>query len=111
MDLRAYYRKLRAIEADLGEDSVVMISRETSDGGRAGVRIDVPRALAARLVVDEKADLATHEEAAEFRAAVEMRWKGGYGAQAWAIEGSLPEGRGSMAETDPTTADAPDEKS
>ena len=89
MDLRAYYRKLRGVEAELREDSVVMISRETSDGGRAGVKSDVPRALAARLVVDEKADLATPEEAAAFRAEVESKWKG-----------TLPDGRGSL-ETKP----------
>ena len=74
MDLRAYYRKLRGIEADIADDSVVLISRATPDGGRAGVKIDVPRALAARLVADEKADLATKEEAAKFRAEVEKKW-------------------------------------
>jgi len=111
MDLRAYYRKLRGIEAELREDSVVMISRETSDGGRAGVKSDVPRALAARLLVDEKADLVTPEEAAAFRAEVEAKWKSGHGAQAWEVEGSLPDGRGSEAESDHATADAPGEKS
>jgi hypothetical protein len=111
MDLRAYYRKLRGIEAELREDSVVMISRETSDGGRAGVKSDVPRALAARLVVDEKADLATPEEAAAFRADVESKWKRGHASPSWAVEGSLPDGRGSIEETDRATADAPAEKS
>jgi len=93
MDLRAYYRKLRGIEAELREESVVIISRETPDGGRAGVKSDVPRALAARLVVDEKADLGTSEESAEFRAEVEAKWKAGHGAYA------LPDGRGSAANT------------
>lgn len=75
MDLRAYYQKIRRIEAELGEESVVIVSRETSDGGRAGVKTDVPRAVAARVIAEEKADLASPEEAAEFRAAVEERWK------------------------------------
>ena len=111
MDLRAYYRKLRGIEAELREDFVVIISRETPDGGRAGVRSDVPRALAARLMVDEKADLATPEEAAEFRAAVEAKWKAGHGSQVWAVEGSLPGGRGSVVETDGAAANETGEKS
>ncbi len=111
MDLRAYYRKLRGIEAELHEDSVVVISRETPDGGRAGVKSDVPRALAARLVVDEKADLATPEEAAEFRAEVEAKWRGGHGSQAWAIEDALPDGRGSVTEIDGAAANETGEES
>jgi hypothetical protein len=98
MDLRAYYRKLRGIEAELREDSVVIISRGTSDGGRAGVKSDVPRALGARLMVDEKADLATPEEAAEFRAEVEGKWKAGQGSPWWPVENPLPDGRGSVTE-------------
>ena len=75
MNLREYYRKIRGIEADIREESVVIISRETPDGGRAGLRTDVPRSVAARLIAEEKADLATPEEAAKFRAEVESRWK------------------------------------
>jgi hypothetical protein len=108
MDLRAYYRKLRGVEAELREESVVVISRETSDGGRAGVKSDVPRALGARLMVDEKADLATPEEAAEFRAEVEAKWKSGHGSPA---RHALPGGRGSVREIDGGTPNAPDEKS
>jgi len=51
------------------------VSRETPDGGRAGVKTQVPRALAARMIVEEKADLATPEEAEEFRASTEAKWK------------------------------------
>jgi hypothetical protein len=75
MDLRAYYQKIRSIEADIKEESVVIVSRETEDGGRAGVRTEVPRRVAARMVVEEKADLATAEAAAEFRDAVEAKWR------------------------------------
>jgi hypothetical protein len=75
MDLRAYYQKIRRIEAGIAEAAVVVISRETSDGGRAGVMTDVPRGVAARLIADEKAELASAEEAAEFRASVEKKWK------------------------------------
>jgi hypothetical protein len=75
MDLRAYYQKIRRIEAGITEAAVVVVSRETSDGGRAGVLTDVPRSVAARLIADEKVELATADEAAEFRASVEAKWK------------------------------------
>jgi hypothetical protein len=75
MDLREYYRRIQGIEAGIREESVVLISRATEDGGRAGVKSDVPRAIAARLVAEEKADLASDAEAEEFRADVEKKWK------------------------------------
>jgi hypothetical protein len=75
MDLRTFYQNIRRIAAEIAEDAVVIISRETSDGGRAGVKTEVPRALAARLIAEGKAELANPEEAAEFRAATEARWK------------------------------------
>lgn len=67
MDLRAFYRKLREVEAGIGEEYPVVVSRETPDGGRAGVRSEVRREVAARLIVEGRARLATAEEAAEFR--------------------------------------------
>ncbi|MEI9814977.1 MAG: hypothetical protein WDO18_21070 [Acidobacteriota bacterium] len=57
MDLREYYRKLHEIEAKIAEPFVMVISRKTSDGGRAGRRTQVPRDVAAKLIVDGKADL------------------------------------------------------
>jgi hypothetical protein len=71
MDLRTYYQTIRKIAAGITEEAAVVISRETSDGGRAGVKTEVPRALAAQLMVEGKADLASPEEAAEFRAAAD----------------------------------------
>jgi hypothetical protein len=73
MDLRAYYQKIRRIEAGIPEEAVVMVSRETPDGGRAGVLTEVPRAVAARLIADEKADLATTDEAAGWKIAQRVR--------------------------------------
>jgi hypothetical protein len=75
MDLRAYYKKIRRIEAELRDPDVVIVSRQTSDGGRAGVRTQVSREVAARMIADEKADVATAEEAEEFQAATEAKWK------------------------------------
>lgn len=75
MDLRAYYRKIRTIEAGISEPVVVIISRETSDGGKSGIRTDVLREVAARLIAEDKADLASPEQAAQFRSKVEARWR------------------------------------
>jgi hypothetical protein len=67
MDLKAYYQKMRQIEASLGEAHVVVVSQETPDGGRAGVRTEVPRLVAAKMIVEGRARLATAEEASEYR--------------------------------------------
>jgi hypothetical protein len=67
MDLKVYYQRMRQIEAALGEAYVVVVSQETPDGGRAGVRTEVPRLVAAKLIVEGRARLATAEEASEYR--------------------------------------------
>jgi hypothetical protein len=68
MDLRVYYQKIRKLEAEIPEPFVVLVSRETPDGGKAGVKTDVPRSLAARLIVEDRAEMASPEEATLFRA-------------------------------------------
>ena len=68
MDLREYFQKIRKLEAEIEEPFVVVVSRTTPDGGKAGVLTDVPRVLAAKMIADEKADLASAEDAAKFRA-------------------------------------------
>jgi len=73
MDLRVYYQKIRRIEAELAEPYVVVLSRETPDGGKPGVRTEVHRGLAAKLIVEDQATLATPEEAAHFRAEAERQ--------------------------------------
>jgi hypothetical protein len=75
MDLLAYYEKIRKIEAVIGTVFAVVTSHATPDGGRAGVKTELPRAVAARLIADGKADLANPEEAAQFRADAEAKWK------------------------------------
>jgi hypothetical protein len=67
MDLRAYYQKICKVEAEISEPYVVLVSRETPEGGKPGVKTDVPRSLAAKLIVEDQATLATPEEAAQFR--------------------------------------------
>jgi hypothetical protein len=67
MDLQIYYRKIRETEDALKDPAVVLVSLETQDGGRAGVRTEAPRRLAARMIVEGHARVATAEEAQEFQ--------------------------------------------
>jgi len=67
MDLQVYFKKIRAVEESLKDPSAVVVSLETQDGGREGVRTEVPRRIAARMIVEGAARLATADEAREFR--------------------------------------------
>ena len=68
MDLKVYYQKIRDNEADIKESFPIVVSLETADGGKAGAFTEVPRAVAAKLMADGMARLASKEEAAAFRA-------------------------------------------
>jgi len=67
MDLKSYYRRMREVEAEIPEESVVLVSRATPDGGRAGLLVEAPRAVAARLIAEGAAERAPAPQAAEFR--------------------------------------------
>lgn len=67
MDLQVYYKKIRTMEESLKDPAIVLVSLETPDGGREGVRTEVPRRIAARMVVEGSARLATADEAREFQ--------------------------------------------
>jgi len=71
MDLKAFYQKLQKIELEIVDPSVVVVSHETPDGGRAGTKVEVSKAIAARLLLEGRARLATPEEIAEYREAIE----------------------------------------
>jgi hypothetical protein len=66
MDLRGYYQKIREIEAKIAEAFAVIVSLESSDGGKAGTQTEVSRALAAKMIVEGLARLATPEEKRAF---------------------------------------------
>jgi hypothetical protein len=66
MDLRTWYKKVRDAEAGLTGEHFVMISLATSEGGKEGVRTEVPRSIAARLIAETRARVASEEEALEF---------------------------------------------
>jgi hypothetical protein len=67
MDLRSYYKKVRKAEATLQGNESVLVSLATSEGGKEGVRTEAPRAVAARLIAEGRARVATEAEATEFR--------------------------------------------
>jgi hypothetical protein len=66
MNLRAYYQKIRAIEESLLEPFIVVASHETADGGKEGVLTEVPKRLAAKMIADGQAHVASEEAAKDF---------------------------------------------
>jgi hypothetical protein len=62
MDLKVYYKKIRETASTIPEEFAVVVSKESPDGGKAGVMSEVTRQQAARLVVEGRARLATKEE-------------------------------------------------
>jgi len=68
MDLRIYYQKIRDMESSITEAFPVVVSNETADGGKPGVLTEVTPGIAAKMLVENVARLATAEEAKAFRA-------------------------------------------
>lgn len=66
MDLKNHFRKIREVEANLSQGDPVLKSLATSNGGKAGVLIQTPRAVAARMIVEGSAVIATDEEAVAY---------------------------------------------
>jgi hypothetical protein len=69
MDLRQYYQKIRDVESKLLEEFPIVVSKETPDGGKDGTLTEVPKRLAAKLIVDGVARLANAEQTTAFKAA------------------------------------------
>jgi len=67
MDLQIYYKKIRETQESLPDAPVVLISLETPDGGRAGVRTEVPPRIAAKMIVEGCARVASAEETRQFQ--------------------------------------------
>jgi len=68
MDLRAYYKKLKEVESTLEGESVVLVSLPTAEGGKGDVRTEAPRAVAAKMIAEGRARVATEEETQAFHA-------------------------------------------
>ena len=75
MDLKHYFRKFREIEHGLTDPFPVVISLETSDGGREGVVSEVSRETAAKLIVEGRAVIASEEQKQTFLNNLEARKK------------------------------------
>ena len=67
MDVKAYYRRLRQMAAELEEGDHVVVSEATADGGIAGVISEVTREIACKLLVEGRARLASVEEVEIYR--------------------------------------------
>ena len=67
MDLKVYYQKLRTAEASIADEYPVVVSKETSDGGKEGRYSEVTRAIAAKMITEGAARLATPDEAKSHR--------------------------------------------
>ena len=66
MDLRQYFRKLREAETNMPDAHVFVTSLETPDGGRPGIITEVPRDIAAKMLVEGRAVLSTKQEKEHF---------------------------------------------
>jgi hypothetical protein len=67
MDLQVYYQKIREMEKTIVDEFPLLVSMETADGGKGGTKTEVPRRLAAKLLVEALARLASKEELKAYR--------------------------------------------
>ena len=82
MDVRTFYQRIRDAEVSIPTPYTLVISLPTDDGGKNGVPVEVPRYLAAKMVVEGSARLATASEMTEFQASQEMAYKAALEARA-----------------------------
>ena len=52
MDVKTYYQRIRTTEATITTPFAVVSSLGTDDGGKKGVLVEVPRHLAAKMIVE-----------------------------------------------------------
>jgi hypothetical protein len=69
MDLKGYFQKIREVESKIDAVFPVIVSLETADGGVAGVLTEVTASLAAKMIVEGVAKLATLEQSSAFQKA------------------------------------------
>ena|SRR5690242_4100303 len=69
MDLKRYYQKIREVESTIVDTFAVVVSLETPDGGKGGTLTEVLPRVAAKMVVDGVAKLASKDEARRLREA------------------------------------------
>ena len=71
MDLRSYYQRIREADQSLTGEHIVIVSLPTPEGGKAGIKTEAPRAIAAKMIAEQRARIADDEETREFHAANE----------------------------------------
>jgi hypothetical protein len=62
MDLKQYFKKINDAEASIAEQYPLIVSLETSDGGRPGTIVEVSRREAAKAIVENRAVLASENQ-------------------------------------------------
>jgi hypothetical protein len=67
MDLKLYYQKIRDTECKIPDVFPLIVSQETDNGGKAGSYAEVTRAVAAKMITEGTARLATAVEAKAYR--------------------------------------------
>src|SRR5450755_3030775 len=72
MDLKDFFKRMREIEATIVDTDALVVSHETADGGKPGVVTETPRNIAARLIVEGRARLATPDEAVAHHESVRL---------------------------------------
>jgi hypothetical protein len=82
MDVKTYYQRIRATEATITTPFAVVSSLPTDDGGKKGVLVEVPRHLAAKMIVEGSAEIAPADQATAFREAQEAACKAAQDAAA-----------------------------
>jgi hypothetical protein len=75
MDVKTYYQRIRATEAMITTPFTVVSSLSTDDGGKKGVLVEVPRYVAAKMIVEGSAEIAPADQAAAFVQAQEAACK------------------------------------
>jgi len=62
MDLKQYFKKIKDTEASIESPFPLIVSLETSDGGKPGAVVEVSRREAAKAIVENRAVLANEEQ-------------------------------------------------
>jgi len=69
MDLKRYYQSIHEHESTIKDAYAVVVSLETPDGGKSGTLSEVLPRVAAKMIVDGVARLASEAEKRRFREA------------------------------------------
>ena len=67
MNLTSYFQRIREFDTSIVEPFVVLVSHETSDGGKEGLLTEVPKAVAAKMIADGRGHLASEDAARGFQ--------------------------------------------